>query len=111
MPSRKKTACTGNIDQLFTEIKTGLKNGFATYGKTVQAIGVDTWGVDYGLLDADGNLVNTPFQYRDSRTTYESLAMRYRFVFQTLEKLHGQRLEKLHIVGGGCQNKSSTSSR
>jgi rhamnulokinase len=57
-----------DIDQLFTEIKTGLKNGFAAYGKTVQAIGVDTWGVDYGLLDADGKLVNTPFQYRDSRT-------------------------------------------
>jgi rhamnulokinase len=57
-----------DIDQLFTEIKTGLKNGFAAYGSAVQAIGVDTWGVDYGLLDADGKLVNTPFQYRDSRT-------------------------------------------
>ncbi|NOU35385.1 MAG: rhamnulokinase [Kiritimatiellaceae bacterium] len=57
-----------DIDQLFTEIKTGLKNGFAAYGSAVQAIGVDTWGVDYGLLDANGKLVNTPFQYRDART-------------------------------------------
>jgi rhamnulokinase len=55
------------IDQLFTEIKTGLKKGFETYGDAVQAIGVDTWGVDYGLLDADGKLINAPFQYRDSR--------------------------------------------
>jgi sugar (pentulose or hexulose) kinase len=40
-----------------------------------------------------------------ARVAYESLAMRYRSVFQTLEKLHGQRLEQLHIVGGGCQNR------
>ena len=57
-----------DIDQLFTEIKIGLKNGFAAYGSAVQAIGVDTWGVDYGLLDANGTLINTPFQYRDART-------------------------------------------
>ena len=57
-----------DIDQLFAEIKTGLKKGFETYGEAVQSIGVDTWGVDYGLLDADGELINTPFQYRDSRT-------------------------------------------
>lgn len=56
-----------DIDQLFTEIKTGLKNGFEAYGDAVTAIGVDTWGVDYGLLDADGKLINAPFQYRDSR--------------------------------------------
>jgi rhamnulokinase len=57
-----------NIDQLFTEIKTGLKKGFATYGSSVEAIGVDTWGVDYGLLDTNGKLLNQPFHYRDSRT-------------------------------------------
>jgi len=55
------------VDQLFTEIKTGLKKGFETYGDAVQAIGVDTWGVDYGLLDADGKLLNDPFHYRDAR--------------------------------------------
>jgi len=56
-----------DIEQLFIEIKTGLKKGFETYGEDVQAIGVDTWGVDYGLLDADGKLLNAPFHYRDSR--------------------------------------------
>lgn len=56
-----------DIEQLFTEIKTGLKKGFEAYGTAVQAIGIDTWGVDYGLLDADGKLINAPFQYRDSR--------------------------------------------
>ncbi len=57
-----------DIETLFAEIKTGLKKGFAEYGDAVTAIGVDTWGVDYGLLDADGQLLNPPFHYRDNRT-------------------------------------------
>ena len=57
-----------DIHTLFAEIKIGLKKGFEIYGESVAAIGVDTWGVDYGLLDSDGKLINEPFQYRDSRT-------------------------------------------
>ncbi len=57
-----------DIDQLFAEIKTGLKKGFETYGESVRAIGVDTWAVDYGLLDGGGKLINPPFHYRDPRT-------------------------------------------
>ncbi len=34
----------------------------------VDAIGIDTWGVDYGLLDANGHLLGLPVNYRDDRT-------------------------------------------
>ena len=34
-----------------------------------ESIGIDTWGVDYGLLDAGGNLLGEPIAYRDDRTT------------------------------------------
>ncbi|WP_432167435.1 rhamnulokinase [Streptomyces sp. bgisy031] len=34
----------------------------------VTSIGIDTWAVDYGLLDADGALLGHPFHYRDPRT-------------------------------------------
>jgi rhamnulokinase len=70
-----------DIETLFAEIKTGLKKGFAQYGDAVQAIGVDTWGVDYGLLDADGKLLNAPFHYRDGRN--DGMMAR---VFETVSK-------------------------
>jgi rhamnulokinase len=38
------------------------------------------------------------------RCALESLAMRYRWVLERLEELLGQRLDTIHIVGGGCQN-------
>ncbi len=56
-----------DIDQLFANIKDGLKKGFKAHGESVTAIGVDTWAVDYGLLDSEGQLLSPPFHYRDNR--------------------------------------------
>jgi sugar (pentulose or hexulose) kinase len=39
------------------------------------------------------------------RTVYESLALKYRLVFDTLQELTGRTLRRLHIVGGGTKNK------
>ncbi|MCH5330639.1 MAG: rhamnulokinase [Alistipes sp.] len=52
---------------LFEELKNGLKAA-ARKGFEVQGIGIDTWGVDFGLLDRCGNLIGNPVCYRDSRT-------------------------------------------
>lgn len=52
---------------LFEELKTGLKKAFAKYDG-IAGIGVDTWGVDFGLLDSRGHLLSNPVCYRDSRT-------------------------------------------
>ncbi len=57
-----------NLDALFSNIKQGIALAVKKYGDAVVSAGVDTWGVDYGLLGADGKLLCAPFQYRDSRT-------------------------------------------
>ena len=57
-----------DFDALFNELKIGLKKAFAKYGDEIKSIGIDTWGVDYGLLDKEGKLISSPICYRDSRT-------------------------------------------
>lgn len=52
---------------LFADMKEGLKKA-AAKGYNVESIGVDTWGVDFGLIDRDGNLLGNPVCYRDART-------------------------------------------
>ncbi len=56
-----------NILGLWDDILTGLRKARQVTG-TLDSIGVDTWGVDYGLVDAHGFLLSQPFQYRDHRT-------------------------------------------
>ena len=56
-----------NMLGLWDEILDGLRKARQTAG-TLDSIGVDTWGVDYGLVDAAGFLLGQPFQYRDHRT-------------------------------------------
>lgn len=53
---------------IFRDIKAGLSAYAAKYGPDVTAIGIDTWGVDFGLLDKNGQLLANPYHYRDSRT-------------------------------------------
>src|SRR5438046_1645338 len=54
--------------RLWEEIKTGIARHAKDMPGTVGGIGVDSWGVDFALLDADGRLLGNPYHYRDSRT-------------------------------------------
>ena len=53
-------------DRLVSEMERGLEA--ARSAGPLASIGVDTWGVDYGLLDHRGELVEPPISYRDART-------------------------------------------
>ncbi|MGW4515092.1 rhamnulokinase [Streptomyces sp. NPDC004393] len=46
---------------------TGVLDGLRAAGP-VRSVGIDSWAVDYGLLDADGALLGNPVHYRDTRT-------------------------------------------
>ena len=57
-----------NLLGQWEELKTGLKKTGATLKGNLSGIGVDTWGVDFGLIGRDGNVLGNPYMYRDSRT-------------------------------------------
>lgn len=57
-----------NVYQLFEELKVGLKKCVTKYNIQPKSIGIDTWGVDFGLLNKEGDLLGLPFAYRDSIT-------------------------------------------
>ncbi|HEV2455055.1 MAG TPA: FGGY family carbohydrate kinase, partial [Verrucomicrobiae bacterium] len=57
-----------DLAQLFSQIKKGIAIAINKFGDSVVSAGVDTWGVDYGLLDSQGKIIASPFIYRDSRT-------------------------------------------
>ena len=52
---------------LFQEMVDGLRAA-ADKGYKVKSIGIDTWGVDFGFIDKNGNLMGNPVCYRDERT-------------------------------------------
>ena len=56
-----------NVDQLFWEIQTGMKK-CADIGKIPYSMGIDTWAVDFVLLDDQGQRIGDAVAYRDART-------------------------------------------
>ncbi len=55
-----------DVLRLFHEVKQGILKAKQAGG--FDSIGVDTWGVDFGLIDKDGYLLENPIHYRDKRT-------------------------------------------
>ena len=56
-----------DVDRLFHEIVTGIKK-CKEIGKIPSYMGIDTWGVDYVLLDKEDHILGKTYGYRDSRT-------------------------------------------
>src|ERR1035437_10970177 len=56
-----------DVLRIWSEIQHGLKQ-FSAHGGTPAGIGVDSWGVDYCLLDRRDRMLGNPYHYRDGRT-------------------------------------------
>jgi rhamnulokinase len=67
-PVRLHDSLFWNVLDLFAELKNGLARAVKEHHLEIAAFGLDTWGVDFGLLDRGGNLIGNPCHYRDSRT-------------------------------------------
>jgi rhamnulokinase len=66
-PVRLPGALHWDTLRLFHEICEGIRSA-GRVNDDIEGIGVDTWGVDFGLLSADGRLLENPYHYRDART-------------------------------------------
>jgi rhamnulokinase len=70
VPHRAKQGADGSLrwdwPRLVGALEDGIVAGMAD--GPVASIGIDTWAVDYGLLDRRGDLIGAPFSYRDERT-------------------------------------------
>jgi len=56
-----------SVYALFDEMKAAMREAASAIGARPSSLGVDTWGVDFGLLARDGSLLGLPFCYRDHR--------------------------------------------
>ena len=58
---------TWDILRIFHEIKNSIRKCALGNDRDIASIGIDTWGVDFGLLDKNGHLLGIPVHYRDAR--------------------------------------------
>ena len=86
-----------NTERLFNEIKSGLK-GAKEIGKIPSYVGIDTWAVDYALLDKDDKLIGEVFAYRDSRTEKAVERIHRIISFNELYKRTGIQFQQFNTI-------------
>ncbi|MGZ9221680.1 MAG: rhamnulokinase, partial [Anaerolineales bacterium] len=57
-----------DVLHLWSDVKTGIGTASSKFNRQLDSIGLDTWGVDFALLDKNKSLLSNPFHYRDART-------------------------------------------
>lgn len=82
--------------ELFAQVIAGLTRAAAA--GPLDAIGVDSWGVDYGLLDADGVLAAPLVNYRDRRTAGVPARLLARISPERLYQLTGTQVQEFNTV-------------
>ena len=101
-----------DIMAIYRELITGLSLAKDQFGNRFDGVSVDTWGVDYVLLDADNRLLGNPYHYRDSRTDgilekafkkvdrkeiYKKTGIQF-IQFNTLFQLFAEQGHKLNLI-------------
>jgi rhamnulokinase len=82
-PVKQGGALVWDDDAIFREMAAGLKK-CGQAGKKPVSVGIDTWGVDYALVDSRGECIKPVYAYRDARTEpFLKTAIPYEELFKT----------------------------
>jgi rhamnulokinase len=85
-----------DLPRLFADSLDGIAR--AAKGRPLDGVGVDAWGVDYALLDADHRVLGLPFHYRDRRTDGIVAAAHARVSRETLYERTGIQTMAINTV-------------
>ena len=113
-PINSNGSLTWNVERLFSEILNGLKRA-GELGKIPYSVGIDTWGVDYALLDENDKVIDSVYCYRDNRTQssipqvhvvlpFEKLFERTGIAFTTFNSIY----QLYHDLKSGKMQKASS---
>jgi rhamnulokinase len=80
----------------------GMLGGLRAAGP-IESVGIDSWGVDYGLLDVDGVLLGNPVHYRDSRTEGVRLPIAHLYARTGVQYLPFNTIYQLAAAAGSAQ--------
>ena len=92
-----RTCLQWEHERLFTEILNGLKRA-KEIGKIPYSVGIDTWGVDYALLDENDTPIDGVYAYRDGRTENAIPRVHARVPFETLYQKTGIQFASFNTV-------------
>lgn len=98
---------------LFEELKNGIRKA-ASKGYKVESIGIDTWGVDFGLIDSDGLLLGNPVCYRDERTggiteeIFRTLDAKEHYAVTGIQVMEINTLAQLYSIKDSAQLKCAS---
>ena len=93
----KEPHLTWDVKSLYQEILNGLKKA-SEIGKIPYSIGIDTWGVDYVLLDENDKEIGEVYCYRDARTEITAPLVHEKIPFETLYKKTGIQFGTINTI-------------
>lgn len=83
--------------KLFSDILQGMKE-CKKAGKIPVSVGIDTWGVDYALIDKAGEVIGDVFAYRDGRTAKPIKKLHSKIPFETLYERTGSQFQIYNTI-------------
>lgn len=95
--TKKDGKLVWDTEKLFFHIKEGLKKA-KQIGKIPSTVGIDTWAVDYALLDKDDKLIGDVYSYRDLRTENSVGRVHDLIPFEKLYSLTGIQFQPFNTV-------------